>query len=173
MIGTAEKICPNCGVKLADGLTSCTRCGTMIGSVFAQPQRTIGFFEKNRKKIITGIVVVIFILFFANSVQTSRLKRELECEWYRLEGEQGSQILCILDFSDDEIEYRLETGYSWMNMTAATYEYKVINGKKIKVLRFGDDWETFHIKLNKDKTVMVVSPALTSTDKMEVWYNLN
>ena len=54
----------------------------------------------------------------------------------------------MLDFSEKEVEYRLETGYAWMDTSLATYDYKVISGNKIKVLRYGDDLETFSIEFN-------------------------
>lgn len=72
-----------------------------------------------------------------------------------------------------EVEYRLETGYAWMDTSLATYDYKVISGNKIKVLRYGDDWETFSIEFNDEKTIMITTPALTSTDAREVWVNLD
>lgn len=60
-----------------------------------------------------------------------------------------------------------------MNTTVATYDYKVISGNKIKVLRYGDDWETITIKFNDEKSVMTVSPALTSVDDSEIWVNID
>lgn len=120
-----------------------------------------------------GVAAVFMILLIVNAVQASNLKKELERDWYKVAGEEGSYILCVLDFSDDEIEYRLETGYAWMDTTVATYKYKVISGNKIKVLRYGDEWETIMVDLNEDKTVMEVSPALTSVDNTEIWINLD
>ena len=90
-----------------------------------------------------------------------------------IEGDNGSYILCILDFSDDEIEYKLETGYAFLNTTVATYKYNVVSGNKIKVNRFGDEWETFTVEFTDDKARMTVSPALTSIDDKEQWYNFD
>lgn len=179
MEGTTEKRCPNCGEKLPSDSSFCVKCGTKIdGDIpsIEQTSKTPSFFEKNKKKIIIGVVVVVAILvvlFIINFVQASNLKKELERDWYRVEGDDSAYILCILDFSDDEVEYRLETGYAWLDTTVATYDYKVISGNKIKVLRYGDDWETITVEFNDDKTVMTVSPALTSVDKTEIWVNLD
>lgn len=179
MENTNEKICPACGEKISDGAIFCIKCGTKINGdevVVEQQTGTKNFFEKNKKKIIislTGVVTVLLILFIVNSVQASNLKKELKRDWYRVEGEDGAYILCILDFSDDEIEYRLETGYKWMDTTIANYDYKVISGNKIKVLRYMNKWETINVEFNDDKSVMKVSPALTSIDNTELWINLD
>ena len=36
----------------------------------------------------------------------------------------------------NEIDYRVETGYKWIDTKIATFEYKVISGNKIKVNTF-------------------------------------
>lgn len=171
-----EKICPNCGEKLPADSSFCVKCGTKIDNAIPQVEHKPNFFEKNKKKIIVGVIgifSVLAILFIINSVQASNLKKELMRDWYKVEGEGSSSILCILDFSDNEVEYRLETGYAWMDTTIATYDYKVISGNKIKALRYGDDWETFTIKFNDEKSVMTVSPALTGIEETEVWVNID
>ena len=179
MEGVIEKVCPNCGEKLPIDSSFCVKCGTKIDkdiAIIEQTSKAPKFFEKNKKKIIIGVVAVVAILVIlsvVNSVQVSNLEKELKRGWYKVEGEGSASILCILDFSDDEVEYRLETGYTWMNTTVATYDYKVISGNKVKVLRYGDDWETITVEFNDDKTVMTVSPALTSVDKTEIWVNLD
>ena len=132
--------------------------------------------KKNKKKIIiaaAAVVAAVLVFVIVNAVQASNLKKELERDWCRVEGEEGAYILCVLDFSEDEIEYRLETGYAWMDTTVATYDYKVISGNKIKVLRYGDDWETIKVEFSDDKKAMVVSPSLTSTDNEEMWVNID
>ena len=142
-----EKICPNCGEKLPNDAVFCSKCGTKTDAEAENIETytaTPGFWERNKKKILTLVIAIsaVLIIFFVfHTVQTSKLKKELMRGWSRLEGDSGSYIDCILDFSDDEIEYRLETGYSWMDTTVATYDYKVISGNKIKVLRYGDEWE--------------------------------
>lgn len=144
MENTTEKICPECG-------------------------------GNHKKKAVIALAAVIGILalfFIVNSIQASNLKKELMRDWSTVEGDDGVYILCILDFSDDEIKYRVETGYAWMDTTIATYDYKVISGNKIKVLRYGD-WKTISIEFNEDKTMMIVEPALTSIDNREYWFNLD
>ena len=79
----------------------------------------------------------------------------------------------VLEFSDDEVEYRLETAYSWLNSTVFSEKYKVISGNKIKVQMFGTNWKTYTVDFSDDKSVMTVSPALTSTDASENWFYLD
>ena len=176
-----ETVCPNCGEKLPGDSSFCMKCGTKIeedgpGTEQEQPAQAPGFWQKNKKKIIiaaAAVAVVVLVFVIVNAVQASNLKKELERGWCKVEGEEGAYILCVLDFSEDEIEYRLETGYAWMDTTVATYDYKVISGNKIKVLRYGDDWETIRVELSDDKKAMIVSPALTSTDNEEIWVNID
>lgn len=178
MENTVEKVCPNCGERLPGDSFFCVKCGTKIGGEAENVEVTkpTGFFAKNKRNIGISVGVVIGILaiiFIINSVQASNLKKELERDWAKVEGDDGAYILCVLDFSDDEIEYRLETGYAWMDTTVATYDYKVVSGNKIKVLRYGDDWETITVEFNDDKTMMTVKPALTSIEDKEYWFNLD
>ena len=51
----------------------------------------------------------------------------------------------------NEIDYRVKTGYKWIDTKIATFEYKVISGNKIKVNRFGYGWETINIELTMIK----------------------
>ena len=46
-------------------------------------------------------------------------------------------------------------------------------GNKIKVNRFGNNWETVEIEFNDDKTMMTVTPALTSVDDEEQWFHID
>lgn len=179
MEGTTEKVCPNCGEKLPIDSSFCIKCGTKVeGEVqsVGHPTKAPSFLEKNKKKIGIGVVAVVavaLIFFIVNAVQASNLKKELMRDWQTVEGDDGAYILCILDFSEDEIEYKLETGYAWMDMTVDTYEYKVISGNKIKVKMYGDDWETVTVEFNEEKSMMTVSPALTSVDDEEQWFNFD
>ncbi len=179
MENTTEKICPKCGEKLPSDSSFCVKCGTKIDEKEQSGEQSNiapSFLEKNKKKICLGLVAVVavaLVFFIVNAVQASNLKKELMRDWQTVEGEDGSYIFCILDFSEDEIEYKLETGYAWMDMTVDTYEYKVISGNKIKVKMYGDDWETVTVKFNDDKSMMTVSPALTSVDDEEQWFNFD
>lgn len=175
MEDTTGKVCPNCGERLPSDSTFCVKCGTRIDGAVEGAEQSAKTSKSFKKKIVfgvIGVVAVVLILFIVNAVQASNLKKELKRDWYKVAGEGGTYILCVLDFSDDEIEYRLETGYKWMDTTVATYKYKVISKNKIKVLRYGE-WETIIVDLHEDKTMMVVSPALTSVDNVEIWMNLD
>lgn len=174
-----EIVCPKCGEKLPKDSVFCVKCGAKIEEVqkdLTTDSTKESFVRKNRKSIIVciGVVLIIALIgFIINAVQASSLKKELMRDWEDIEGDNGSYILCILDFSDDEIEYKLETGYAFLNTTVATYKYKVVSGNKIKVNRFGDEWETFTVEFTDDKARMTVSPALTSVDNKEHWYNFD
>ncbi|MEG1525887.1 MAG: hypothetical protein RR475_12885, partial [Clostridia bacterium] len=99
----------------------------------------------------------------------ANLKKAIVKEWYDTDG----TIIKVLEIDDDEIEYRLETGYSWMGTTLGSYDWKVISGNKIKINRFADDSTIFTIELNEDKNILKVTPAITSTDASETWYHID
>ena len=104
-----------------------------------------------------------------NGINQANLKKALVNEWYDVDG----SIIKVLDIDDDEMEYRLETGYRWMDTSLGTYDWKPVSGNKIKIKRFGDKYETFTVELNDDKDVLKISPAITSTDSSETWYHLD
>lgn len=120
----------------------------------------------NMVHLFSGIAVLVIIIVVILSVQGSNLKKELQKEWLDTDG----SIIKVLEFTDDEVEYRLETSYSWMDTTLFNEKYKVVSGNKIKVQMFGDEWETYTIVFNDEKTVMTISPAMTSPDDSEKWY---
>lgn len=167
-----ENVCTNCGEKLPDDSAFCTNCGAKIDESEKMKVK-YNFLKKYRYKMIIGICGIIGMLviwFIVNSIQISNLKKELLRDWYKVEGEESSAILCVLDFSDKEVEYRLETGYSWLDTSIANYEYKVISKNKVKIKQYGK-WKTITVKFNDDKSVMSVSPAITSNDYTEIWVN--
>lgn len=163
------KICSNCGEVLQSDSSFCVNCGTKI----EDNQQLKKEIPKEKIRIVIGIVVLFVVVGFAiNAIGTSNLKKELMRDWQNVEGEGDSYILCILDFSEDEIKYKIETGYSWMDTTLGTYEYKVISGNTIKVKQYGE-WEKITVKFNDDKTMMTLTPALTSVDDKEEWFDMD
>ncbi len=172
MENTEEKVCPNCGKKLFGYASFCDLCGTKINMDAKNTETVVNvptFWNKNKKKISIAIAVVVGILamlFIVNTVQAFNLKKELKRGWSRAEG----SIRCVLDFSDDEIEYSAKTSYSWMDTTLDTLDYKVISGNKMKV-HYGEIWRTITVEFNDSKTMMTVKPALTSVKDEEHWFS--
>lgn len=176
--------CMKCGEAIPDNSMVCPLCGADFDEceqqavVYASQKETEATTENvpNKKKlspqtgrILAGLVILVVIVMAVLGVQKGNLKKELQKDWLDTDG----TILKVLEFSDDEVEYRLETGYGWMDTTLFTEEYKVVSGNRIKVQMFGDDWETYTIEFNGAKTVMTISPAMTSTDDSENWYYLD
>lgn len=182
--------CSKCGEVIPEGSKICPKCGETVEAAANGEQAVIyasqsefsqtpasGEKKKSRKGVVAIVIAIAaalaVIFFIVNSIQAFNLKKELLRDWMDISGEDGSYIIKVLDFSDDEVEYRLETGYSWLDSTLGTYDYKVVSGSKIKIKRFGDDYETFQIEFNDEKSMMIVTPAITSTDDSEHWFNLD
>jgi len=176
--------CLKCGEAIPDNSEVCPKCGAVLSAedspavVYAsQKQDMDSAAPPSAKKavpkrfVLLGsiIIAVVIVFLIISGVQKSALKTQLQKDWIDTDG----TILKILEFSDSEVEYRLETGYSWMNTTVFTNDYKLVSGSKIKINMYGDDYETYTIEFNDDKTIMTISPAVTSTDRSEKWYNID
>lgn len=168
--------CPNCGTELLEDSVFCTKCGTKIGTL--EPEQTPEQLskKKSKKKIVVNCILIIIILLLLflgyNAFQAFKLKAELKRDWLTIEGEDSLYLL-ILDFSDDEIEYKFDSSYSWLDSTIATYDYIPISKNKMLVKRYSDEWELFTVEFNDEKTMMTVEPALTSIDEKEYWFNFD
>ena len=166
------KFCHVCGSEISILAAMCPNCGASTEDFYTGTKKSSS--GKVIIAVILGIIcaaiVAVIIGFAVNSAQKAKLQDQLLRDWSRIEGENGAYIDCILDFSEDEIEYKIETGYYWLDETIRTYNYRVISGNKIEVEVIDDYWETIEIDFNSDKTMMIMTPALTSIDSSENWF---
>lgn len=171
-IPDGSEICPKCGANLKDEMSEQTVVYASQKSEDVTSDITTSQQKKSSKKVV-GIVgaclCIVAVFLVVNGIGKANLKKALVKEWYALE----DSIIKVLDIEDDKIEYRLETGYSWLDTSLGSYDWKVISGNKIKVNRFGDEYETYTIELNDDRNVLTISPAFTSTDDSETWYYID
>jgi uncharacterized membrane protein (Fun14 family) len=178
--------CIKCGEAIPDGSTICPICNaslvendnnqTVVYASQKVQETLVGQAQVQKKKkslkvigIVVAVVVILIAVFTVKEVQKANLKKELLRDWMYLE----DKIIKVLDFSDDKIIYRIETGYSWIDTTIATCDYKVVSGNKIKIKRYGNDYITYSIKFNDNKKMLIVTPAITSTDAKEYWFNFD
>ncbi|WP_434311246.1 zinc-ribbon domain-containing protein [Hominifimenecus sp. rT4P-3] len=176
--------CVKCGEAIPDGSSVCPKCGANLikkeeeqAVVYAsQKEEEIPEQAKSIKKIpkkaligMVAVACVIVVVFVISGINKANLKKALVKEWYDVDG----SILKVLDIDEDEMEYRLETGYSWIDRSLGTYEWKPVGKNQIKIKQFGDKYETFTIELNDDKDVLKISPAITSTASSEIWYHID
>lgn len=159
--------CNKCGNELDKNSTFCGKCGKPIKG------------EKNRKKIdlsflrrkiviIPCIVVIglIFVYMISFYIGKNNLANNIIKDWSRFEtGDSDSLYKLELDFSQDEIDYNFISSYSFLNTTLATFEYKVVSPSEIEVNN-----TKYKIEFDDDKTMMTITPALTSTDSSEYWF---
>ncbi len=124
------------------------------------------------KAIIIAVAAVVVLAVIATvtflEVGKANLKRELMGEWSTVESGEGGYYMLELDFSEDTIEYNFLSEYSFLNTTIATLDYRVVAPNKIKIKEYGDDPIT--ISFNDDKSMMIVSPAITDTKSVEYWF---
>lgn len=181
--------CPKCGEAIPDKSEVCPKCGVDLKSgndsqavVYAsqltvesmsssnQPQtKSLSKIPKPVIIVIVAVVIAAVIFLILHEIGKANLKKELLRDWMDLD----DSIIKVLDFSDDKVEYRLETGYSWMDTTIGKYDYKVVNSDTIKIKIFGDKYETYKIEFNDDRNMITVTPAITSIDSTEHWFNFD
>jgi hypothetical protein len=182
--------CYKCGEAIPDDSKICPKCGTELwkenNSQPAAGNEPEGFLEPEEprepvtpaphseakkpfpKKIIwiaAGVIVVILAAFlFVSNGQKAKLAKDLEKEWMDTDG----TILKILEFDDGKLEYRIETGYSWLDSTLFTSDYTIVSGNQIQIKEYSD--KKFTIEFNDEKNVMTISPAITKAEFSENWY---
>lgn len=176
--------CMKCGEAIPDGSKVCPKCG--IDLLEEQREQAVVYASQKTQEAalppaaekkplpkkwvwIGGAIAVIAVLvLIIGGVQKSNLKKNLQKKWVDTDG----TILKVLEFDEKEAEYRLETGFNWIDTTLFKGDYKVISGHKIKINQYGSDYRTYTIEFNDKKTIMTVTPAVTSTDDSEKWYDL-
>lgn len=123
--------------------------------------------KKSKAAIYLGIAVcVVFtVLIVTYVISAANLKKNLVKTWYA----PDESIIKVLDITDNQMEYRFETGYDWLNMTAAVFDWKPVFGNRIKV-SYGSTQYTYKVELNKDKDILTFYPALTNVGTFETWY---
>lgn len=176
--------CTTCGEVVPDGVSNCPQCGASLPDktneqavIYAsQSENEILPQIKPTKKAggkatigIIAIMCVIVIAFVANYASKANLKKTLVKEWYDTDG----SIVKVLDIRDDYIEYRLETGYLWLDTSLGTFEWMPAGKDKIKIKRFSDEFELFTVELSDDKNTLTISPAITSVASSETWYHVD
>lgn len=159
-----------------DEIEDAQNIATVYSSVeeqFNEPVKESKVHSKRKCAIIIVIIVLICsaIVFFAvNGINKANVKKALTKEWRALD--KSGTIIKVLDISDDEIKYRLETGYSYLDTTLRTYEWKPAGKNKIKI-KVLDDYEIFTIEFDTEKKVLKISPAVTCSDSSETWYDID
>lgn len=179
--------CWKCAEAIPDGSSLCPKCGANLTEdsndqtiVYASQKNfeqsgKSGVIKKDvhfpKKSIIITVIFacIAIIIIIVTGVAKSNLKKSLVKDWYDVD----DLIIKVLDINDIDMEYRLETGYSWMDTSLGTYEWKVVSGNKIKIKRFGDQFEIFTVELNDDRNVLTIMPAITSIDPSETWYHID
>lgn len=162
--------CSKCGNKIEKDSVFCGKCGKSIKENKATKKIDLSFIKKKLFIIPCVVIIVAFIIYLIIfNIGKSNLSSNLLSDWYRVETRDSGSIYKLeLDFSKDKIEYNFISGYSWLNSTIADYDYKIISPSKIKIKD-----KTYKIEFNEDKTMMTITPALTSADSSEDWFNVD
>ncbi len=167
--------CLKCGEVIPDGSTICPKCGADPAEKkgenstadIEQKKNLWTKMPKAAKFGIAGVIAVVVIVLIINGIGKAALRRDIKRAWLDTDG----TILKVLDITDDKIEYRLETGYRWLDTTLGRFDYTVIGANKIKVKRTNEKVKTYTIEFNEEKDRMTITPAFTDPDvEYENWY---
>lgn len=191
--------CLKCGELIPDGCNYCPKCGekviknsysgvetpaqslshddsftAVVGVVNPDASNVQGPQPKKKSKVLIGVIssaiIILIVIFVIQAAGKASLKKQILRDWSTVETSDGSYYTLELDFSDNEIEYNFGSAYSWLNTTISTMEYKIISPTKIKILDYD---RVISIEFNDDKTMMICTPAITSTDATEYWFQFD
>ncbi|MBP3372700.1 MAG: zinc ribbon domain-containing protein [Clostridia bacterium] len=143
--------------------------------VYGQPAPEASKKKSKKVLLIVGIAVLALILAItaiavgAKLGGKSRLERMLLEDWSRVENDGDLYFELVLDFEEGYVDYLFESAY--LNDTIATLNYEVISGNEIMVPEHGN--AVYTITFNDDQTMMTITPAMTSTEPFEYWFNLD
>lgn len=130
--------------------------------------------DKGKKKTVPVLIITAAVVAICAAavflLVTEKRKAELESDligtWYAA----GDSITKVLEIQDGEIEYRAETEFDWLNTTIGVYEWKAISGNKIKIKHDNDVSVIYTVKFTDGKTIMTITPAVTSANPSEIWF---
>lgn len=179
--------CQNCGSQLADDSRFCSKCGaqqpltspvTQTETVVqpipyaipvppAAPKKKTGIIIAAVAAAAVLCITVVLAGYLAIShMAKENLHEQLLRDWSRVEESDGFYYTLELDFSEDAIEYTFDS-YSYYDVLY-NYTYEVVSGDTIEV-----NGSEYTVEINDDKTMIIISPALTSLDSYEYWYNFD
>ncbi|MGN1318062.1 MAG: zinc-ribbon domain-containing protein [Lachnospirales bacterium] len=182
--------CRKCGEQISEDSVFCPKCGTSTNidvsnenvvkaiepkeineDIFIN-ETTLNENKKSKKPIIfslVGVVALICVIIFSfsiyNDIQEERLEKALENKWYI----SDNSITKVLDIDDDTLEYRIETGFSFLDTSMGTFKWETDGKNKIKIKLY-DNYKTYTVDINDKGDVLTISPALTDNSQSETWY---
>lgn len=128
--------------------------------------------KKKKTGLIVGIAIAVVVAIIVGIIgiavaesEKESLQTQLLRDWSRVEYENNVYYTLELDFSSSTIEYNFDSYY--VDEQLAFYTYDVVSGNQIEV-----DGITYTITFNTDKTMMTITPALTSSAYSENWFHL-
>lgn len=149
--------CKECGKEISDTAKLCPNCGVQIKQKY----------NKRIKIIISVIILIVISVIGYREYQKQELKKLLLEDWERIEtGDSGSIYTLELDFSETSIDYNFHSIYSWLDSTLKTYDYEIISSHQLEI-----DNKKYEIEFNEEKTMMIITPSLTDSNKSENWFN--
>ena len=177
-------LCPNCGKNIEDKSKYCLYCGAQIEDnsepvvVYSAHSQRVNMNPKSfRKWVIAGVVVLAVVLLagagwgVVSWKQKEDLRNAIEHEWL---GAVEHYTMQVIDIDEHHIEYGLDTvsfGYTYIT----TYDWEPINKNTIRVWISPDVYQDHTVEFMEvegddgDFMSMVIRPALTSTDSLELW----
>ncbi len=166
--------CTKCGTQIPEEVKFCPACGQSAEA----PAASAAPAKKNGSKVIIIVVAIVVALAIIGgivggvmAIAKKRAINELSdklttIDWSRVEqGDSDTYYTLRLDFDGKEIEYDFDSYYIDQNI--AVYDYEVISGDEIRI----DGYKIIKIDFSDDMFVMTMTPALTSVDSAEFWYN--
>lgn len=175
--------CPDCGTYLPDHFNFCYKCGAkkpkegegdllknQVGFQAALPAQRKP--ELSRLSAARRYIMVLILIGFAfyygfQFMGKETLKNQLLKDWQTTSIENGLLFTSILDFRVAEVDYNFKSLLSEGNI--ARMDYRIVSPHEIDVDQSGTFY-TYQIEFNEEKTMMTITPGLTSGEEFERWY---
>lgn len=170
--------CKNCGAEIPEGESICAKCRTEESGLntpmdsdtspskfIKETTEIMGY--KVPKVVIIAIVVVVILVIAAvvvTSAQKAKLNDLLERTWVSVE----DSIILVLEFDGEQVEYRLESTFSFLDQTLYVYDYEVMWGNKYKV-NWNGEWKNYTVDYEKGDNSIKIIPSMISSDPYDIW----
>ena len=119
------------------------------------------------KKIVVVVIVSVVAfcsIFFVGKAST---QKKLQQTWTRTSRTEYkiTTLKSVLEIDENTITYSTESFLS--RKTVKTYLYKVISAGKVEI-----DGKIYSVRFNSDNSMFTLSPALTSDEESENWFDI-
>lgn len=134
--------------------------------------RTRGFASNIPRPALVAafaFAVMLVVLYMNYGLGREQLKKDLKGTWCAYD----DPIVKVLEIDEDTISYRLETGYTALNRTLETWDWRPTSANTLECNLVNDVWTKYELEFIDNKSGFSISPALSGGESPEIWTRLS